>query len=152
MVPVIPILVNIENLNEATARSITDTFISALGKVKHTDATAFFRDLQPICREVKCRAKLIDDISVEIIEKESTDEVDKYIFNMVSSGREEKSFNCIITMNKDNDLYVLNSLYLFVPGEIVSDMRTCSIDIEVKKGGEDNNDDERAATPKPSDQ
>lgn len=134
------ILVNIEGLDDKSAEIINNTFIGALGKVRHSDGMAFFRDLQPVCREQENRAKLVDGVKIEILQDEDDDA--KCEFNIVCMGKEAREFNAILVLEFDGNVYSINRLYLFVPNEKVSPLSNFHISVESIYGDEIKEEDE----------
>ena len=141
------ILLNIEGLNDKHAKKINEVFIGSLGRIRHNDNMAFYRDLQPVCREVDCRARLVDGVTIKLIEGEDENKCE---FNLVCMG-EEKEFNAILVTEFDGSVHKINRLYLFVPNEKVSSGHDFHITVESVYGdeiteGEDNNDQSAAGS------
>ena len=141
------ILLNIEGLNDKHAKKINEVFIGSLGRIRHNDNMAFYRDLQPVCREVDCRARLVDGVTIELIEGKDENKCE---FNIVCMG-EEKEFNAILVTEFDGSVHKINRLYLFVPNEKVSSGHDFHITVESVYGneiteGEDNNDQSAAGS------
>lgn len=162
MVPVLPIIINIENLTDDNAQAILDVFIKNLGPVKHTDGVSFFRDLQPVCREVKAKARLVGGVQAEIIdrttEKDEEEHMERFTVTVINTDGNQHPVNCILALSKDvNDLYEISKTAIFVPAEICRPGKSISVDFDVEvhdefdddfedeEGGEDANDAESAA-------
>ena len=160
MVPVLPIIINIENLTDDNAQAILDVFIKNLGPVKHTDGVSFFRDLQPVCREVKAKARLVGGVQAEIIdrttEKDVEENMERFTVTVINTDGNDHPVNCILALSKDvNDLYEISKTAIFVPAEICRPGRTISVDFDVEvhdefdddfeDGGEEADDAESAA-------
>lgn len=163
MVPVLPIIINIENATDENAQAILDVFIKNLGPVKHTDGASFFRDLQPVCREVKAKARLVGGVQAEIInrttEEDEANNMERFTITVTNTDGNQHPVNCILALSKDvNDLYEISKTAILVPAEICRPGKSISVDFDVEvrdefdddfedeEGGEDTNDDESAAT------
>jgi hypothetical protein len=120
------ILINIEGLTDDSAKKITDTFVSVLGRVRHNDGMAFFRDLQPVCREQDCRATLVEGVRAEITEGSSDAQCG---INLVSMSGDDKEFNAVLVLRHERDTYNIAQFYLFVPSETVNTMHNYYIDV-----------------------
>ena len=140
------ILMNIEGLNDTHAKKINEVFIGSLGAIRHNDNMAFYRDLQPVCRECDCRARLVDGVRIEILPDEN-DEA-KCEFNLVCMG-EEKEFNAILVTEYDGSVHKINRLYLFIPNEKVSSGHDFHITVESVYGDYITQEDENNGEKKP---
>jgi hypothetical protein len=135
-----PILINIEGLNDAAAQKITNTFVDSLGKVRHSDGMAFYRDFQPVCREQDCRATLVDGVRAEVMDGGDDSQCE---INLVSVSGEEKEFNAILVLRKTNNIYSIAQLYLFVPSEKVNSLHGHHITVSMTLDDESEKETEK---------
>jgi hypothetical protein len=136
------ILIKIEGLNDDAAAKIANTFVDNLGQVRHNDGMAFYRDLQPVCREQNCKATLVDGVRAEILDG-ADDE--KCNINLVSMSGEDKAFNAVLVLRKLRDIYSIAQFIVFVPDEVVNADHNCSIDVNMTLEEPSDEDKEKAS-------
>jgi hypothetical protein len=145
MIPVSPVTIHIEGLNDNNAQAILDTFIKNLGPVKHTDAISFFRDLQPVCRELKTKARLVPGIQTDIIdnttEEDTANHHEKYTFIITNTDSEKHPINCVLALCRDvNELFYIGKVCIFVPDEYSIKDKDIRIDLEFEEHDEFDDD------------
>jgi signal recognition particle subunit SEC65 len=122
------ILINIEGLNDDAASKIANTFVDNLGQVRHNDGMAFYRDLQPVCREQNCKATLVDGVRAEIYDGADDEKCE---INLVSMSGDDKEFNALLVLKKTREVYSIAQFFVFVPNEVVNSMNNCHINVEM---------------------